>query len=113
MVALIAEVKDESSYGAPNHRSDHYGVSMPWLNVAGLIFGMLGAAILFWRAPPPPSFEPSGTRRLMPETPLRNGLTVAQHDAAIAARRRHYTWIARLGFCLIFLKSRTDEIVLD
>lgn len=76
---------------------------MPWLNVVGLIFGMLGVVILFWWGPPQPSFEPSGARRLMPGTPLRNGLTVAQHDAAIAARRRHYTWIARLGLGLIFV----------
>ena len=55
------------------------GVSMPWLNVVGLIFGMLGVVILFWWGPPQPSFEPSGARRLMPGTPLRNGLTVAQH----------------------------------
>jgi hypothetical protein len=73
------------------------------LSTAGLIFDMIGVALLFIFGPPQPSFEEGIPLGLEDATPLPDGRTVADHNADTRARRRRYSAISRMALSLIFL----------
>jgi hypothetical protein len=76
-----------------------------WLNVIGLIFGMIGVVIIFLWGPPQPSFQQGVWVGLNPGTRLqdRGGKTVAEIDAETAATKTFYQHMSQLGLVFIFI----------
>jgi hypothetical protein len=75
-----------------------------WVNVLGLIFGMIGVVIIFFWGPPQPSFEEMG---LAPDgdSPIaaQDGKTVAEVNAETAAMKEHYLRMSQLGLAFVFV----------
>ena len=78
-------------------------LSAQTLNTVGLVLGMLGVALIFVWGPPQPQLEEGVGMGLEDGTPLGNGLTVAQHNAAVRRRRLRHTILSRVGLGLVFL----------
>jgi hypothetical protein len=76
-----------------------------WMNVFGLIFGMIGVVIIFLWGPPQPSFQQGVWVGLNPGTRLldRGGKTVAEIDAETAATKTFYQHMSQLGLVFIFI----------
>jgi len=74
-----------------------------WLSTLGLVFGIVGVILLFFWAPPQPSFERGASIGLEDNTTLPSGKTVAQSNVEIAANEARYRRISRIGLVLIGL----------
>ena len=74
------------------------------ITTLGLILDTIGALILFFYAPPQPSFEESVGIALEDATPLgEGGETVADHKERARKTRERYTWISRVAMLIIAL----------
>jgi hypothetical protein len=71
-------------------------MSQQLLNTIGLVFGIIGAIILFIYSPPQPSLEPGVGLRLESGTVVA-GKTVAQHAEEALARRKLYGGMSKLA----------------
>jgi hypothetical protein len=74
-----------------------------YLNTLGLLFGIVGVALLFVWGPPQPSFEQGGSIGLEDGTRLQNEKTVAENNADIAAREKRHKIMSRIGLALVGL----------
>ena len=74
-----------------------------WLNVMGLICGMLGVVFIFIWGPPQPSFEQGMPLGLEDATRLPSGKTVAEFNAETAAAKQRYALMSNIGLALIFV----------
>lgn len=74
-----------------------------FLNSMGLVLGMLGVFLIFVWGPPQPQLDEGVGRTLEDGTPLGNGLTVAQHNAAVRRRRCRHEILSRVGLGLVFI----------
>jgi hypothetical protein len=78
---------------------------MPYqiLNTIGLLFSIGGVALLFCFGPPMPTFEEGVGLGLEDGTPLKDGRTVAEHNADVRRlKRQHEKW-SRLALILIIV----------
>jgi hypothetical protein len=73
------------------------------LNTIGLLLNIGGVALLFCFALPQPSFEEGGGLGLEPGTRLKDGRTVAEHDADVLKLKRQYERRSRLALILIIV----------
>jgi hypothetical protein len=73
------------------------------LNVIGLIFGMIGVAIVFVWGPPQPNFESGTGLGLEANTPLPSGKTVAENDRETQLRKKRYSLMSRFGLIFLFI----------
>lgn len=71
------------------------------INALALVFGFLGALVIFVYGPPQPNLEPDVGITLELETILPNGQTVREYgEAQERLRSKHLNW-SRLGIALI------------
>lgn len=68
----------------------------------GLTLNILGTIIAFFWGYPQPSHESGVGIGLEDDTPLSNGLTVAQHNQKIAKQKKRFLFLSRLGLSLMF-----------
>ena len=76
------------------------------LNIIGLVFGMVGAGILFYRGPPQPDFsqiEAIGLQLKHDRTPFEDGTTVGSRKAAAKKLFEDYRWWSGIGVGLVVL----------
>ena len=72
-------------------------------NSMGLVLGMLGVALIFVWGPPQPQLDEGVDRVLEDDTPLENGLTVAQYNMDVRKRRLRHKRLSRIGLVLVFI----------
>jgi hypothetical protein len=72
------------------------------LNSIGLVFGMLGAVLLFRFGPPQPNFELGIGLALEDNTPLASGKTVAEHNQAVRLLQARHECLSKVGLALLF-----------
>jgi hypothetical protein len=73
------------------------------LNTIGLLLNIAGVALLFRFSPPQPTFEGGVGLGLEDGTPLKDGRTVAEHNAAVRKLKRQHENLSRLALILIML----------
>jgi hypothetical protein len=74
------------------------------LNTVGLSFGIVVVLFIFIWGPPQPNLESGVSFGLEEKTPIENtGRTVADHNREVAARRKRYTIMSRVGLSLIMI----------
>lgn len=73
------------------------------LNTTGLLLNIGGVALLFRFGPPQPTFEEGVGLGLEDGTPLKDGRTVAEHNAAVGKLKRQHENLSRLALVLIML----------
>jgi hypothetical protein len=73
------------------------------LNTIGLLFNIGGVALLFRFGSPQPTLEEGISLGLEDGTPLRDGRTVAEHNAEVRKLRRQHENLSRLALILIML----------
>lgn len=74
-----------------------------FLNIVGLVLGMIGVALIFRWGPPQPTFEEGVAIGLEDGTPLQDGRTVAEHDADVRTLRARHDKMSKTGLSLVFL----------
>jgi hypothetical protein len=74
-----------------------------WLNILGLVLGIVGVVLIFCWGPPQPSFDIGIGIGLEPANVLPNGQTVAEHDQDVLKQMAFYTFMSRLGLAFIGL----------
>lgn len=67
----------------------------------GLALGMVGVGVIFVWGPPQPDFSEGVSHDLEDRTVLKDGRTVAEHNAAKSAMKQRHQWISGLGLALI------------
>ena len=73
------------------------------LSTIGLLLNIAGVALLFRFGPPQPTFEQGVGLGLEDGTPLKDGRTVAEHNAEVCKiRGQHEKW-SRLALILIII----------
>jgi hypothetical protein len=85
------------------HAGGNTVLSPTVLNTVGLVTGMVGVALIFRWGPPQPTFEEGIGLGLEDGTPLSDGRTVAQHNAAIRALRARHDTISKSGLVMVFV----------
>ena len=73
------------------------------LNTLGLIFGMIGVLLIFRWGPPQPSLEEGVGRGLEDQTPMKDGRTVAEHNAETRELRAKHNRMSRAGLLFVFV----------
>jgi len=71
------------------------------LNTIGLLLNIGGVALLFFFGPPQPTFEEGVGIGLEDGTRLKDGRTVAEHNAAVRKVKRWHKNLSRLALILI------------
>lgn len=69
----------------------------------GLILNMAGAALAMYFGFPQRSHEEGVAIVLEPATPLRSGITAAQHDARVRLVRRVYVAMSHVALALMII----------
>lgn len=73
-------------------------------NTAGLCFGVVGVALLFFWGPLQPSHEAGVTMVVEDDTPIDGaGKTAAEYDREVEARKKLYERRSRAGLVLLGL----------
>ena len=72
------------------------------LNTIGLLFNIGGVAMLFFVGPPQPTFEEGVGIGLEDGTPLKDGITVAEHNAAVRKAKGRRQKLSRLALAAVF-----------
>ena len=68
------------------------------MTAIGLILDIVGVGILFFYGPPQPVLETGVSFELEAATPVGpNGETVAELDAVVSRRRKHFLVMSRIG----------------
>lgn len=71
------------------------------LNTIGLLFNIGGVALLFCFGPPQPTLEEGVGIGAEDGTRLKDGRTVAEHNAAVRKLKRQHENLSRLALILI------------
>jgi hypothetical protein len=74
------------------------------LNIAGLVVGIIGVAIIFRFGPPQPNLETGVSIGLLPGTPFgKDGRTVADHNCEVERTRRLHSRMSKVGLALVIV----------
>lgn len=73
------------------------------LSTIGLVLGIIGVILLFFWAPPQPSFQQGASIGLENGTQLQNGKTVAENNMEIAHKEALYKCMSRIGLVFVGL----------